>query len=176
MNKKLTTIAALALLLCLCLAVSACGKQKPGNTEPSGTTTQNADTTAGTTESTTPTGSTEGTTGGQSDPTEPTLESDTTVGSGRVEGESSGNQQQETTPPATKPKDPDTSVDDGLSLSYTQYMALTGKQQQEFYDKHFSDDPLAFAAWFQKIKQEYDDETPEIIATGPVDIGDYITP
>lgn len=176
MNKKLTFAAVLALLLCLCLAVSACGDQKPGNTEPSGTTTQNTDSIPGTTESSTPTESTEGTTGEQSNPTEPSLESDTTVGSGRVEGENSGDQQQETTPPTTKPKDPDVSVDDGLSLNYAQYMAMTGKQQQEFYDKHFADDPLAFATWFQKIKQEHDDETPEIIATGPIDIGDYINP
>ena len=55
-------------------------------------------------------------------------------------------------------------------------MALSNTAQQELYNQYFSDDPLAFAAWFQKIKAEYEDGKVEIEATGPVDLEDYIKP
>ena len=92
-------------------------------------------------------------------------------------------QPQQETVPATQPEEtptkPNTQGDApgySLSMSYQQYMNLSSAQQQAFFDTHFADDPLGFAEWFRKTKEAYEDETPEIIATGPVDIGDYINP
>lgn len=178
MHKRVFFLTAVALALALCLA--ACGKKPADDTKPNTALPDTSDTT----ELTDPTDTegTEGTEGsaGADDPTKPTLESDTEVGSGRVEG-SSGSQTgdnkptsptEEPTTPSQEPTTPDTA----LSMNYQQYMALSGKEQQAFFDKYFSDNPLGFANWFRKIKQEYDDGRTEIEATGPIDIGDYINP
>lgn len=61
-----------------------------------------------------------------------------------------------------------------ITMNYAQYMAMTADQQQAFYDENFKDDPIAFAQWFQKIKQEFDEENPAIIVTGPINIEDYL--
>lgn len=82
----------------------------------------------------------------------------------------------ETEPETTKPSTQPAPSKPTLSMNYQQYMALSGAAQQEFYDQYFSDNPLGFASWFQKIKQEYDDGRTEIEGTGPIDIGDYINP
>ena len=174
MNKKFTALIAAALLVAMCMCLAACGNRgetKPGvstdgTTQPTiredgvGSGRPNADgvtqpatgddTTDPTTDATT-----EATTDGTTDPTVPSTEATT---------------------PATKPTESTSKPNNDLSMNYQQYMALSGQEQQLFYDKHFANDPLGFAAWFQKIKQAYDDETPEVIATGPIDIGDYINP
>ena len=176
MNKKIAMWIAAVLLVVLCVSLAACGKNKPEPTSPG--TTQSGDTTA---PGTTGGEETEGTEGTQpdtqpqsgNDATQPTLESDTEVGSGRGEGSSAS--QQQTTPAVTDPTT-GTLPDEGLTLNYQQYMALSGAEQQKLFDKYFSDNPLGFATWFQKIKAEYDDGKVEIEATGPVDIGDYINP
>lgn len=126
----------------------------------------------------------------ETESTKPTVEGSTQVGSGR--GEVTGDRPEETTPAGTEPVEPteptaptttpttpstpESVPDNALNMNYKQYMALSSAEQQAFYNQYFSEDPLAFATWFQKIKQAYDDETPEIIATGPVDIGDYLKP
>lgn len=169
MYKNIAIMTAVALLLSLSLV--ACGKKpaeatKPITTEPEIT---------GTVSTTAPDESTAEDTIGTGAATDPTLGYGTEVGSGRVEGD--GDTQPETTKPTTQTEKPTTPApDEALNMNYQQYMAMSSQEQQLFFDKHFSNDPLGFATWFQKIKQEYDDETPEIIATGPIDIGDYINP
>lgn len=169
MNRKFLIFTVVALLIALSMA--ACGKKpaegkKPGNTQPE---------TQVSTDPTDP-GDPDATEGAEGT-TEPTLNAGTEVGSGREEI-TGGTQPESTTPtaPSDKPTTPVPAPDDGLSMNYLQYMALSNQEQQAFFDKYFSDDPLGFATWFQKVKQAYDDETPEIIATGPIDIGDYIDP
>ena len=169
MNKKLMAVVA---VLCLCMALAACRKKKEEevthNPIASETTTQ----TDGTT---TPIDGTEPQTGWQGDPTAPSLESNTEVGTGRVEGGNTTqdpNTSKDTTP--TTPDEPPANPD--LSISFQQYDAMDWEAQQKFYNKYFAENPLGFAEWYQRIKQEYDDGKTEIIATGPVDIGDYIKP
>ena len=178
MNKKFVMWIAAILLITICLSLTACGKKPVANPNP-GTTNQPLDTTnPGDTggDSTQGTEATQGATesqGGVSTGSgRPDIESDTDVGSGRGEGSSSS--QQQTSPPVTNPTE--TVPDQGLTLNYQQYMALSNTAQQELYNQYFSDDPLAFAAWFQKIKAEYEDGKVEIEATGPVDLEDYIKP
>lgn len=174
MHRNIAILTAMVLVLTLSLA--ACGQKpaegsqpvttQPGITQPGAT---------GTASTTVPGESLPEDSTGTGTSTQPTLDYGTDVGSGRVEGD--GNSQTETTKPTTQTEKPTTPApDDGLNMDYRQYMAMSSQEQQLFFDKHFSNDPLGFATWFQKIKQEYDDETPEIIATGPIDIGDYINP
>jgi len=164
MNKTMKRFTLLILLVCLLMLLAACHiASDVGGVK---------NTAAETTDSKDPV--TDGVTA------RPSLDNNTET------GPDSGNetlpQQQETKPPVTDPTtdgtvpEETTPADMTLSMNYQQYMNLTGSQQQALYDKYFADDPLAFAAWFQKIKAEYEDEIPEIIATGPVDIGDYINP
>ena len=177
MNPKGLALTAAAMLICACILLPACAEPTGKSNHP----------TAGK-----PTGTT-APQGGESG-TAPTLDSGTQVGSGREETSSDTSPETipETTPesalPSTEtteptepgettvPTAPSSPLDKGLDMTYLEYMSLTGPQQQAFFDKYFADNPLGFAAWFQKIKQAYDDETPEIIATGPVDIGDYVDP
>ena len=60
------------------------------------------------------------------------------------------------------------------ALAYEAYMAMSAKEQQKFFDDNFKNDPIAFAQWFQKIKQAYEQENPPIIVTGPINIEDYL--
>ena len=179
MNKKFAMWIAAILLITICLSLTACGKKPVANPNP-GTTNQPLDTTnPGDTggDSTQGTEATQGATesqGGVSTGSgRPDIESDTDVGSGRGEGSSAS--QQQTTPAVTDPTT-GTLPDEGLTLNYQQDMDLDDAEQQKLFDKYFSDDPLAFAAWFQKIKAEYEDGKVEIEATGPVDLEDYIKP
>ena len=179
MHKNIKIYLAAVLLLCLSVSVVGCRTSPAPETTNQAGPSQAATTTPDTPGEETGAAS-EGTqeTHGiiTQDPNAPSLGVDTQVSDDRSDVGGSGNQQPETTPPTTKPGTTDPIPDDTLSMNYQQFMKLSGSEQQELFDKHFADDPLAFAAWFQKIKQEYDDETPEIIATGPIDIGDYITP
>lgn len=59
-------------------------------------------------------------------------------------------------------------------LNYENYMAMSAQEQQRFFDDNFKDDPIAFAQWFQRIKQEYEKENPPIIVTGPINMEDYL--
>ena len=168
---KIKYIGIAALVLGLCVAICACRiVDETPKTQPSTTVSQQ--------ETHTSTPDTQATEGqqpeGTVDPYEqvgtgrPTIDYETEVGSGREEGT--------TVQPETKPSTETTVPADELSMNYSQYMSLSGAQQQAFFDKYFADDPIAFATWFQKIKQEHVDETPEIVATGPVDLEDYINP
>jgi hypothetical protein len=97
------------------------------------------------------------------------------VESGR--NEETGTATEPGTQTPTQPSGGTTGSTDALeNMNYQKYMNLSADQQQAFFDRYFSTDPLAFATWFQKIKQEYEDEIPEIIATGPVDPEDYTNP
>lgn len=71
----------------------------------------------------------------------------------------------------TKPPVVDSQPDE---LDYEKYMAMSAREQQQFFDDNFKDDPIAFAQWFQKIKQEYEKENPPIIVTGPINMEDYL--
>lgn len=175
MNKQFKRMTAVVLLLCLSIMAVACGRTATPKETTTGTTTLPVDTTqtpsvpdTQTTEPTDHTGS------DQEEATRPTLETEIGVGSGRVEGTDTGNRQEEATTPTTKPTDSNISTEEGLSMTYQQYIAMSSEAQQAFFFEHFQGDALAFHNWFQKIKQEYEDETPEIIATGPIDIEDYI--
>ena len=177
MYKNVKVFLAAALLLSVCVSLMAC-RQKPttpATNQPSTTGTQPAQTEQ-TGETTEATEETHGII--TQDPNAPSLDVETEIGDDRgdITGGGSGNEQTPTKPTEPEPTTPSTKPDTTLSMNYQQYMSLTSAQQQELFDKHFSDNPLAFAEWFQKIKAEYEDEIPEIIATGPVDIGDYINP
>lgn len=172
MNRLMKRWTVAVLLLCLCVAVTACRTKPADQSTPPTTTTAPQETTNGDTQPDETSGTTAPT---QTDTKEPPIQSNTDVGSGRGEG-SSGSERPETTTPTTQPSTPETLPDDTLSMNYRQYMALSPEQQQALFDKYFAHDPRSFADWFKKIKQEHDDEIPEIIATGPVDIGDYINP
>ena len=172
---------AAVLLLAFCFSLTACGKRSADTGEPGTTGQPSEPTVTGTSgaEGTEATQPAAGSDGDETDSNKPTLESDTQVGSGRVEGGSGS--QQPTTQEPTKPSNSETvpgetAPNDGLTMNYQQYMALSSAEQQNLYDKYFSDDPLAFANWFQRIKAEYDAGREEIIATGPVDLEDYLNP
>ena len=81
---------------------------------------------------------------------------------------------QETTKPTEAETQPATKPELSLEMDYQAYMALSGAQQQKLFDTYFADNPLAFADWYKKIKQEYDDENPAIIVTGPIDIEEIL--
>lgn len=172
MDKKIVVYIAAALLLAMCLCMAACGRNAGNETKPGVTTEGSAQPTirddgVG---SGRPNGgdATQPTTGGET--TEATTEATTGATTDATTGGTTPST--EPTSPTTKPTD----SDDDLRMSYQQYMALTSKQQQEFFDKYFAEDPLGFAQWFQKVKAEYDEGKQEVIATGPIDIGDYINP
>ena len=176
MNKLKYLIAFVALLVVL-VSLAACGKK------PQGENTQVPDHTDGSVSDTQPTeNTTEPTTqdenadsGTSVVPGRPDISYDTEIGT-REEGDGSKPNTADPTTPTEKPTEPTTPSDTGLNMNYQQYMAMSGGDQQLFYNKHFADDPLGFASWFQKIKKEYEDGKVEIEATGPIDIEDYIKP
>lgn len=166
MNKPMKLLGAV-LLLCLAVGLSACG----GTSEPK--PQQNpTETTIGGVLPSRPQTETEP----ENDPsvTQPEATEETTGPEGTTAATEPESTQSATTPeqettPVTSPELP-------LSMSYSQYMALTTDQQNAFFEKHFATDPLGFHNWFQKVKAEHETENPEIEATGPVDLEDYIKP
>jgi hypothetical protein len=200
MNKKIAAIigaSAVSVLLFVCLLVLLLGRGcTPQSAQPntSGTrettasqsTTLNQGTQAQTGE---PTGTedTEGGFGVIGTGTMPTTQTEGTSGqeSTTKPGETTESTQKPTTDTTEETETPTTVPETTLSnqeqsdvpqLNYQQYMAMSNDEQQKLFDDYFADDALAFASWFKRIKQEYDDENPSIIVTGPIDIGDYINP
>lgn len=155
MNKYAKFIFTLALLLWLCSGMAACG-QKSTETVTTGFSEETTLPSVG--DGVIPTRPQIG------DTTNPTTAPTTTPA---------------TTPetvPSENPPTEETEPQLSLSITYEQYMALTAEQQQALFDRFFLSDPPAFGVWFHKIKEEYDNQIPDVIATGPVDIGDYINP
>lgn len=172
MNKTIKRLTAAALLLGLCVTAAACGcTQKPVESMSEATTLP-VDTTqtpsVPDSQTTAPTESDSGTPA-----TKPNLDVGFGVGTGRVEADGG---QQSTKPADDQPAATTPQTGSGLNLTYEEYMRLSGSQQQELFDKYFADDPTAFAAWFAKIKAEYDDQRQEVEATGPIDLEDYLNP
>lgn len=147
MSRMIKLFAALA-LAALCIGLAACGEAPQKAPETTAAESQEPLT------------------------TRPTPEVDIDITPGRDETEPSAGQQEETTPPTTGATEP---LPEGMpKLSYQQYMAMTPAEQSAFFEKYFKDDGVGFHNWFQQIKLEYENDIPEVIGTGPVDIGDYI--
>ena len=67
-----------------------------------------------------------------------------------------------------------------LELTYEQYLNMSGAEQTEYFNSFGEGDQgaLAFIAWFDKAKEEYQKENQAIIATGDgsLNLEDYINP
>lgn len=90
----------------------------------------------------------------------------------------------ETKPEETKPTGPDDYDNTGSNIGastepvltgdseYEKYMNMSADEQQEYFNSF--DDPADFFAWYNKVKQEYEDSR-NVIEVGPdatVDLGD----
>lgn len=166
MNKTRNLFAAVLALL-LCLSLVGCGEKeaKEPAKDPTAVTTNLGEI-----------GDTTGTTEAEKDTTDVTQPQETTQGTEATTPVTESTTPNETKPNETKPGTTTTPAAGEPALNYVQYMNLSSDEQQKLYDKYFTDNPLAFATWFQRIQAEYEDDTPSIIVTGPVDIGDYINP
>ena len=74
-----------------------------------------------------------------------------------------GNNQQPATQPTTQPADPtEFDLPTPEECTYEQYMAMTGDQQEQFFNQ-FNGDFAAFFAWLDKAKAESDANNSDIV-------------
>ncbi len=181
MHKKIFAvfICVLAMLiLAMSLLLKECrGMQLPNMTGGSTSGQTKPSITAGT-ESTQPEQETEPSQG--TEPTEPEQETEPTQGTEPTEpeqetepsqGTESTEPEQETEPSqGTEPTEPDKELTD---LTYAQYISLSAKDQQAYYEAFQSDE--AFFAWYRAAKAEFEEQKDAgTVSGGKVDISDYI--
>ena len=63
---------------------------------------------------------------------------------------------------------------DPAELSYEEYLAMTPAEQQAHYERFASLE--AYIAWHNAALAEYEENQTSVEVTGPIDIGDFITP
>lgn len=83
-------------------------------------------------------------------------------------------QPKEDDPPATQPTEPEAGDDEPVVLTYEEYMALSPAEQQAYYESFPTLED--YIAWYNAAYAEYEENQDAVIATGPIDIGDYINP
>lgn len=84
----------------------------------------------------------------------------------------------ETTEPDDVPEiqvtEPEQAADAPTALTYEAYLAMTPAEQQAHYESFASLE--AYIAWHNAAKRAYEESQNVIVATGPIDLGDYIEP
>lgn len=186
MNKKIFAVfAAMAILTALVAAVMiGCGREKA----PAATTAANGSGTSAGTSAGASDGATEDL---QIDYVAVTLEpgenSETILIGGGVSAERPDDTPTQSQKPTEKPVEtkpgfnpilPSGKPD--LSVTYEQYLAMSGGEQTAYFNAFGKGDEgaLAFVAWFDKAKEAWVKENQSIIATGDgnLDLNDYIKP
>lgn len=76
--------------------------------------------------------------------------------------------------PTTQPTQPQAGTQEPVVLSYEEYMALSPAEQQSYYETFPSLED--YIAWHNAALAEYEANQDTVVATGPVDIGDYMNP
>lgn len=182
MNKKLFAVfAAMALMTALVAAVMiGCGREKTPAANGSGTS---AGTSAGVSDGTTE--------GQQIEYVAVTLESgensETILIGGGVSADRPDDTSTQEPKPTEKPVENESGFDPilpsgkpDLSVTYEQYLAMSGAEQTAYFKAFGEGDEgaLAFVAWFDKAKEAWTKENQAIIATGDgnLDLNDYTTP
>lgn len=76
--------------------------------------------------------------------------------------------------PSIQPTQSQCDIQEPVVLTYEEYMALSPAEQQAYYESFPSLED--YIAWHNAALAEYEENQDTIVATGPIDIGDYMTP
>jgi len=103
---------------------------------------------------------------------EPTMPSDSAQAT--KPDEATSNTKPEDSQGSTKPDAPQETIKPDKELSYEQYNAMTGAQQQAFFESFSNVE--AFFEWYNAAKQEYDEANKDIVIGGDatIDMGDIL--